>query len=76
MDVTTAGQKAYFNSIGFLEDVTDQAKTLGYDPSHTFPAVKPALGYSDDDGTYHQLLFPCNVSVDMFIVNHEAFQAI
>jgi multiple sugar transport system substrate-binding protein len=73
MDV--AGQKlSYFTAIGFLADVTDVARELHYDFSHTYPALESEIGIRNADGDLRQYLFPCNVSTNMGIVNCSAFE--
>jgi len=67
MDVS--GRLAYFHAIGFLADVTDAAKELHYDLSHTYPAVVPDICVRNAEGEERQYLFPCNVWSTMGIVN-------
>ena len=59
----------YYQSIGLLEDETPYAEKMGFDPSHTFPAIEPDI---TADG--RQYAFPCNVTVDLLWVNVELFR--
>ena len=65
------GDLMYFNEIGMVEDVTDDAKKLGFDLSKTYPSL-------DDDLTVagRQYLFPCNVSANLYFVNLGIFKKI
>jgi multiple sugar transport system substrate-binding protein len=68
MDVNN-GRLGYYHAIGFLEDVTDAAKELHYDLSHTYPAVVPDICVRNAEGEERQYLFPCNLYSVMGIVN-------
>jgi multiple sugar transport system substrate-binding protein len=57
------------HALGVLEDVTDQAQALGFDPSKTYAALETELV---KDG--RQYGFPCNVSIICFWVNTERFE--
>ena len=56
------------HALGVLEDVTEQARTLGFDMPQTYAALEPEL---IRDG--RQYGFPCNVSIICFFVNTERF---
>jgi len=56
---------------GYLHDVTDSAKRLGFDMSKTYAGVEPILSA---DG--RQYGFPCNGSVNLFWVNADAFRRV
>ena len=56
-------------TLGVLEDVTDEAKALGFDMSQTYASLEPEL---IRDG--RQYGFPCNVSIICFWVNDERFK--
>ena len=58
----------YLVAIGMLDDVTDSARVMGFDPSQTFSAVEPVI--SSDERQY---LFPGNVWGHMVLVNKDAF---
>ncbi len=63
-----SGDLIYFNEIGMVEDVTDDAAKLGFDVSKTYPSMRDDLMI---DG--RQYLFPCNVAAPLFIVNLDIF---
>ncbi|MBL4574771.1 MAG: extracellular solute-binding protein [Opitutaceae bacterium] len=63
------GEINLYQSIGLLEDVTDIAQEMGFDVSHTYPAIRPAMLV---DG--RQYGFPRNVGVGIFWVNVKAFE--
>ena len=67
MDIGSS-QLPYFAAIGLLEDMTAEARQLGYGPSETWAAIVPDLSV---DGK--QYLFPCNVAVHMYWVNKKTF---
>lgn len=58
-----------FQEIGLLEDVTESAKRLNYDPSYTWQAIVPDITI---DG--RQYGFPCNVYVHLLWVNKATFK--
>src|SRR5437773_2073379 len=62
------GDLPYFQSVGMLQDVTEDARKLGFDPSYTYPAVGPLIML---DG--RQYRFPCNVAVPLYWVNKATF---
>ncbi len=64
-----AGGMSLYHSVGILEDVTDVAKEMGFDPSETYEAVQSILSI---DG--HQYGFPRSVSTGFYWVNVEAFE--
>jgi multiple sugar transport system substrate-binding protein len=68
MDVDN-GKLGYYQAIGFLADVTDAAKELHYDLSHTYPAIAPDICVRDARGEERQYLFPCNLFSNMGIIN-------
>jgi multiple sugar transport system substrate-binding protein len=68
MDVSN-GRLGYYHAIGFLADVTDAARELHYDMSHTYPAIAPDICVRNAQGEERQYLFPCNVFSTMGIVN-------
>ncbi len=69
MDIGSGGGMRYFHSVGLLTDVTQWAKELHFDPSHTYPALKPEITL---DG--RQYMFPCNVYAQMYWVNKATFK--
>ncbi|MBL4574772.1 MAG: extracellular solute-binding protein, partial [Opitutaceae bacterium] len=68
IDCYTGGVDLY-HSVGMLEDVTEVATEMGFDPSKTYPFVEPLFSV---DG--RQYAFPRLVSVGFHWVNVEAFQ--
>jgi len=60
---------AFFQEMNLLHDVTDRAKQLKFDPSHTYQAIVP---YMVIDG--RQYAFPCNVTAVMMWVNKKTFE--
>lgn len=53
---------------GVLLDLTPYAKKMGFDPSHTYPAIAPALMV---DGKQYR--FPCNVWANCVVYNKAIF---
>jgi len=53
---------------GVLLDLTPYAKEMGFDPSHTYPAIKDALMVQGK-----QYRFPCNVFANAIIYNKKIF---
>ena len=75
MDLGSAeGDMPYLAEIGMLEDVTEKAKEMGFDPSKTWPAIESEITILDEDGKRHQYQFPCNVYTEMLYVNKELFR--
>jgi multiple sugar transport system substrate-binding protein len=69
MDIGGGGIVRYFNEIGLLEDVTDEAQRLGFTPASTYDAMASEISI---DG--RQFTFPCNVSASMLWVNAGLFK--
>jgi multiple sugar transport system substrate-binding protein len=66
---TGGGDMQYMVETGIVEDVTDAGVKLGFSPSMTYPSLKDDICI---DGS--QYVFPCNVSVNMLIVNLDTFR--
>ncbi len=62
-------QMQFLASGGMLADVTESAKTYGFTPDQTFPALVPSLFYEGK-----QYAFPRNVAQTMYWVNLEVFR--
>ncbi|MBN2449606.1 MAG: carbohydrate ABC transporter substrate-binding protein [Lentisphaeria bacterium] len=58
----------YRQAVGILEDVTERALELGFDPSQTYEAMGPEITI---DG--RQYAFPCNVYVHLLWVSRDTF---
>ncbi len=65
---TGADDVATFVSAGLLLDLTPYAKSMGFDPSKTYPSL---LGALEVDG--RQYVFPANVSANAVIYNKQVF---
>lgn len=69
-DIIDLGQDT-MNSLvdaGILLDLTPHAKTMGFDPSRTYPAVKGSIEIGG-----RQYRFPCNVVANAVIYNKQIF---
>ncbi len=66
---TGAGELQYMVETGIVEDVTDDALKLGFDPSKTYPTLKDDICVKG-----RQRVFPCNVAANMFIINLDTFK--
>lgn len=81
IDHTGGANLRFRQSVGLLEDLTDDAARMGFGLEKTFPSIVPELVAPvktvDAEGrtTYveRQFAFPCNVTATMFWVNREAF---
>jgi multiple sugar transport system substrate-binding protein len=58
-----------FRAVGILQDLTVPAEKLGFDPTHTWAAVRPLIVVDD-----RQFSFPCNVSVAAYWINKVTFE--
>jgi multiple sugar transport system substrate-binding protein len=58
-----------FHAVGILQDLTLSARKLGFDPIHSYAAVKPLIMVDD-----RQYAFPCNVSVAAYWINKATFE--
>lgn len=58
----------YLHAIGLLEDITDDAKEMGFGPEQTFAVMRPEI---TRDG--RQFVFPANVWFNMYVVNRQTF---
>ena len=72
--VTASGHQEFFHDMGLLQDLTDDAKRLGFDPSQTWPAIESGILATGDDGKRVQVMFPCNVFIEPLWVNRATFQ--
>lgn len=68
VDVYDVQQLSNLVQAGVLLDLTPYAKSMGFDPSHTYPAIKDGLLV---DG--RQYRFPCNVWANCVIYNKAVF---
>ncbi|MEM1107823.1 MAG: ABC transporter substrate-binding protein [Planctomycetota bacterium] len=59
---------AQMRELGVLEDVTDVARELGFDPSVTYPGVRSILEFEG-----RQYGFPCNVATSVMWANVDTF---
>ena len=62
-------QMRFLASGGMLADVTESARTYGFTPDQTYPALVPALFYEGK-----QYAFPRNPAQTMYWVNKEVFR--
>lgn len=69
IDVRGGARLRYFAELGMLTDVTDHARAMGFDPAHTYPTM--ASEFVVDGRQYG---FPCNVFVNLYWVNEDAFR--
>ncbi len=66
----TGGSNMRFrHAVGFLEDLTEWAEQLGFDPSQTYAAMRPEITIGG-----RQFAFPCNVYVQMLWVDRNTFR--
>lgn len=69
MDMYSGAEVRFFQSMGVLADLTDDARRLGFDPSHTYPAAVDELVIDD-----RQYAAACNVSAPAYWVNNAVFK--
>lgn len=74
IDLWLGGNMRFFDQMGLLRPVTQDAQKLGFGPDKTFPALKEDIGITDASGHFEQFQFPCNVACDMFIVNKQTLR--
>lgn len=60
---------ARMHDLGVLEDVTEAARAMGFDPSVTYPGVQALLEF---DG--RQYGFPCNIGTNVLWANVDTFK--
>ena len=68
MDMNAGGEVRYFQSMGVLADLTDSAKEMGFDSSHTYDAAHDEIVVD-----HRQFAFPCNVNAHGYWLNNEVF---
>jgi multiple sugar transport system substrate-binding protein len=73
-DLYSNGETQYYYEIGLLRDITDVAKRMGFDPSHTWKAAEPDLMALTHDGQLRQFSFPDNATAGLYLVNRETFR--
>ncbi len=59
----------YFQSIGLMTDITDQARAGGYSPAATYKALKPEIVING-----RQYMFPASLEILIYWVNKDLFQ--
>lgn len=64
-----SGNVMYFAEMAIMEDVTEDAKRLGFDPSKTYSALEDDIKIGG-----RQYIFPCNAFASMFFVNLGIFK--
>lgn len=69
LDHTGGSAMRFRHAVGLLEDVTEEAKRMGFDLSKTFAVLETELTVNGK-----QFAFPSNVSSDAMWVNVEAFE--
>lgn len=69
IDMRGGDRVRYLQDTGALMDVTEAAKSMGFDPSATYPTITEEFVI---DGK--QYGFPCNVVTRLYWVNVEAFE--
>lgn len=73
MDLMSGADVRYFESMGLLRDVSDDAKRLGFSLDKTFKSVGPELSVPKA-GTHRQYAYPCNVTTSLFWINRTVFK--
>jgi ABC-type glycerol-3-phosphate transport system substrate-binding protein len=63
----------YFEKMGLLCDLSDDAKSHGFDQSQTFKSIAPELVVPSTDGRERQFAYPCNVTISLFWLNRSLF---
>ncbi|MEM6553510.1 MAG: ABC transporter substrate-binding protein [Planctomycetota bacterium] len=71
LDVGGGQAMRLFRQMEVIEDVTDEALAMGFDPSQTYAALESEITV---DG--RQYLFPCNVSAQGMWVNEALFESL
>ena len=74
MDLFGGQTMRFFEAMGVLEDVTDHAGALNYGFDSTYPAVVNEISILDEAGERRQYTFPCNVALQLLIVNNALFE--
>lgn len=69
IDMHSANELIYYTDIGLLQDITQEAKARGLDPSTTFPSV--ACDIVRDGRQYG---YPCNIGASLFWINPKVFE--
>lgn len=72
MDLRSGSGVRYFESMGLLKDLSEDAKQHGYGLDRTFKSIGPELGVPNEEG-FKQYAYPCNVSTDLFWLNKAVF---
>ncbi len=68
VDIGDTQQLSTLVEAGVLLDLTPYAKSMGFDPAHTYPALAPALMVEGK-----QYRYPCNVWANCVIYNKKIF---
>lgn len=67
----SAGELLYFTEAGFVEDLTEDAVKMGFDPSSTYPSIRDDMMI---DG--RQYVFPCSANAQLMLVNRDTFKSL
>lgn len=67
-DVFAGVEMRYYQQVGLLEDITEDAKRLGFDTSMTYPVMESEISVNG-----RQYTFPANVHTTLMWANHDTF---
>ena len=74
MDLNGGRDLRFFQAMGVLEDVTDEAEKLGFGVGTTYPAIEAEISLVGPDGQRRQYTYPCNVAFTMYMANAALFR--
>lgn len=69
IDMHSANELIYYTDIGFLADITQEAKARGIDTSTTFPSVIDDIARNG-----RQYSYPCNIGASILWINPRVFE--
>ena len=74
-DMFTAAQMHFFQEAGLIEDVTEEARELGFSPESTYPVCLPEITRRDPQtGDLRQFSYPLNLGGFLYYVNKDTFE--
>jgi len=74
VDLFGGGEVRFFQQMGVLKDITDDARRLGFGPDQTWAALKAQIMVPLPDGSLRQFVYPTNCTAQQYFVNLQAFR--
>jgi multiple sugar transport system substrate-binding protein len=74
VDAYSGAELRYYQLLGILRDVTDDARQLNFGPQQTWPSLMIEVLSPLTDGSLRQFGFPANCTAQLYFANLEPFR--